>query len=957
MPSPRLLVLTALSLATLCLATSPARAEEPVQKPATGAADAAGVPDFEAKIAPILKKYCTSCHNPEDADGGLSLESYTAILKGGAHGAALLPSQSKSSRLVRVLTGEAKPKMPPKDQPAPTAAEIELLKVWIDGGAKGPSGVEPERTKAITPKIKPAKVSKAVTAVAWSPKEDVLAIARFGEVELQSHAGQTLRKVTDVAGKVNSVEFSSDGALLIVASGYEGVVGQAALFNVADGALVKKLSGHRDTIYSATLSPDRKLLATGSYDRQILLWDVASGTVVRTLKGHNDAIYDLAFSPDGTILASASGDQTIKLWQVATGVRLDTLSQPLKEQYTVAFSPDGQFVVGGGVDNRIRVWRVISKEKPQINPILFSRFAHEGPIVQLGFTPDGQYLASVGDDKSIKLWHTSDYAPAFIYDPQPDSTPALAVAPSGQALLVGRMNGSTQIYPIAVPPRTPAATAAAPMAIPTPSVAAGPMNTLTETEPNDSLAAANAVTLPVTVSAVIQAAAGQKSDSDLYKFQAQAGQNWVLEINAARNKSPLDSRLEILDAQGKKVLRVRLQAVRDSYVTFRGIDSNTRDCRLHNWEEMRLNELVYINGEIVKLFLAPRGPDSGFGFYPHDGSRRTLFDTTPTSHAMGEPCYIVEPLAPNAAPIANGLPVFPLYFENDDDGLRKFGSDSRLNFTAPATGEYFVRVTDVRGFQGDNFKYELQVRPAKPDFTVALTGVNPTINIGSGKEFAVAVDRIDGFDGEIRVDIAHLPPGFGATNPLIIQAGQGIARGTLNTLPDAPAVTAEAAKAITLTATATIDGQVVTKPVNNFGEIKLADKPKLLVTLLPTGVANAPPVGKSADGPSALPQPMTIDIAPGETITAVVRVERNGYEGRVRFEAINQNLPHGVIIDNIGLSGLMIVEGQTERTFFLTAADWVPETERPFHLQSQDEGNQTSWPVILRVRKPADVKK
>ena len=82
--------------------------------------------------------------------------------------------------------------------------------------------------------------------------------------------------------------------------------------------------------------------------------------------------------------------------------------------------------------------------------------------------------------------------------------------------------------------------------------------------------------------------------------------------------------IEVLDAEGKPIERVLLQAVRDSTVTFRGIDGNTRDCRLTNWEEMQLNQMLYLNGEVVKLFRSPRGPDSGFLFYEGDGGKRLL---------------------------------------------------------------------------------------------------------------------------------------------------------------------------------------------------------------------------------------------------------------------------------------------------------------------------------------------
>ena len=70
------------------------------------------------------------------------------------------------------------------------------------------------------------------------------------------------------------------------------------------------------------------------------------------------------------------------------------------------------------------------------------------------------------------------------------------------------------------------------------------------------------------------------------------------------------------------------------------------DFRVFNWEEMDLNQYLYANGEVVKLWLYPRGPDSGYMVYPGKGARWGWFDTTPLAHPLGEPCYIVEPYAP-----------------------------------------------------------------------------------------------------------------------------------------------------------------------------------------------------------------------------------------------------------------------------------------------------------------------
>ena len=239
--------------------------------------------------------------------------------------------------------------------------------------------------------------------------------------------------------------------------------------------------------------------------------------------------------------------------------------------------------------------------------------------------------------------------------------------------------------------------------------------------------------MPGTVAGILKPPRGRSADVDLYRFQSAQGQTWILETRAARDKSPADTKIEILHADGRPVLRYLLRAVRDSYITFRPIDSRQTQVRVKNWEEMQLNQYLYMNGEIGKLFRAPRGPDSGFEFYSHAGKRRCYFGSSAIVHAKDDPVYIVEPYPPGTKLVENGLPVFRLYYANDDDDERKLGSDSRLTFTAPATGAYLVRITDVRGFGGDTFKYSLSIREARPDFRATISGKNSTVAVGSGQ--------------------------------------------------------------------------------------------------------------------------------------------------------------------------------------------------------------------------------
>ncbi|AMV38273.1 c-type cytochrome domain-containing protein [Planctomyces sp. SH-PL62] len=920
-------------------------------------ADEATAPDYQERVAPILKKYCAGCHNDDDLEGEFSVDGYASIQRGTEHGPAFLPGDPRGSLMLRLMTGAARPAMPPKDEPKPTAEEIATIEAWIASGARGPDGAEPSRLALIVPEIPSRGAVRPIVAMDASRDGRWTAVARDTAVTLYEGVGESAiggerpgRAIGEYPGKVTAVHFTPDGKRLVTASGVAGTGGVAAIWNVADGALIRSFEGHRDLLYDAELSPDGTRLATCGYDKVVEIRDAAAGTLLRTLEGHTGAVYDVAFSPDGRFLVSASADDTCKVWRVEDGLRMDTLPQPLKAESCCLFSPDGRSIVAAGADSNIRVWRFVSREKPEINPMVLARFAHEGAIVRLGFSPDGSTLVSLAEDRTIKAWRAGDYTEIQAWGDQPDVATALAFSADGSTFTVGRMDGSTATYALPAS-RSDVAVAAAPRPRPE-AVApqeAAPVFEAAEREPDDHPDRASPIQLPARVTGVITAAEGAGVDADLYRFPARAGEEWVFEVDAARSGSKLDSFLEVLDGQGRRVPRVVLQAVRDSYFTFRGKNgTEIADFRVFNWEEMAIDDYLYANGEVVKLWLFPRGPDSGFFVYPGRGDRWGFFDTTPLAHALNEPCYVVEPHPPGTKLLQNGLPVFTLHFENDDDARRELGKDSRLNFTAPADGEYLLKIRDVRGLQGPEFRYTLTARPRRPDFTVALEGANPTVSPGIGREFKVSAHRLDDFEGPIRVDFEGVPPGFQIASPLVIEAGQLDAFGVVFAEPGAAQPTEEASKGIKVTATARIGDREIVHEVGSLGAIKLGPAPKLKVAIVPDEAAAKP----AADSPDA---PAEFVVEAGRTIALKVVVERADFPGQVPFgnEGAGRNLPFGTFVDDLGLNGLLVLEGRADRTFFVTAHRGTPEQVRPFHLTTAAAGGVSSRPVRLRVVRPA----
>lgn len=117
--------------------------------PALGAGVGAAEPvDYRRDIQPILAKHCYECHGPEQQESGLRLDYVAAAREGGNSGPALVPGTSAESLLIAAVTGSGDVTRMPEGRPPLAAAEIELLKAWVDQGATAPAEAVPEKKAA-----------------------------------------------------------------------------------------------------------------------------------------------------------------------------------------------------------------------------------------------------------------------------------------------------------------------------------------------------------------------------------------------------------------------------------------------------------------------------------------------------------------------------------------------------------------------------------------------------------------------------------------------------------------------------------------------------------------------------------------------------------------------------------------------------------------------------------------
>ncbi len=126
-----------------------------------------------------------------------------------------------------------------------------------------------------------------------------------------------------------------------------------------------------------------------------------------------------------------------------------------------------------------------------------------------------------------------------------------------------------------------------------------------------------------------------------------------------------------------------------------------------------------------------------------------------------------------ASPVDTLLQVFDaegkMLAENDDDShdpeyesFHHFRTtDSKLLFTAPAAGDFFVKLTEASGNSGARAVYRLTIKEAKPDFHVRhFPDAVPIWGPGTTAAVLVKVDHLADFNDDVECSIEGLPPGW-----------------------------------------------------------------------------------------------------------------------------------------------------------------------------------------------------
>ena len=410
---------------------------------------ATGNISFIRQVAPIMVGKCEACHGKKTAESNYRVDTFELLMQPGDYETApVTAGDLDDSELYNLITiDDADMRMPGNGEQL-TAEEIQIIKLWIEQGAKfdGKDAAAPLRPQIphITHPVAPASYPAPLplTAMALSADGKQLVTGGYHELLVWDPAsGNLLQRITDIPQRVYGLAFSPDGKHLAVAGGASGIAGEVQLIPWQDGKLadapVKYLATHSDVFFAVAFRPDSQQLAATSSDGSIRLYDVTSGEEQLKIDNHSDWVTAVCYSDDGKRLASSSRDKTAKAFDAETGDLLATYSGHGKTVRAVAFVPDGSQVISAG-GNVVRVWK-IEDSKPVGDMAGFSDDVY-------ALVRRGESVIAASADRTARQFNLADRKQLKAFADQPNWVLSVAWHADSKRLATGCFDGHVSVW-------------------------------------------------------------------------------------------------------------------------------------------------------------------------------------------------------------------------------------------------------------------------------------------------------------------------------------------------------------------------------------------------------------------------------------------------------------------------------------------------------------------------------
>jgi WD40 repeat protein len=258
-------------------------------------------------------------------------------------------------------------------------------------------------------------------------------------------------------GRVTSVAIAPSGSHFVTGSDDK----TAQVWDLRTGIGVTTLEGHQAPINSVVVTPDGTRVVTGSgasrrdqlpsgvlpgpggrgfaRDYTARLWDLKTGTKLKEFQGHNGAINSVAVTPDGKLLVTGSDDKTVRVWDMATGEKV-TVVQGLGEVDSVLMTADGTRVITAASDGKVRLWDAKSGA-------MLSEFkAHETDVRAVALIPGRDRIVTGGGDGTAFVWDLSTRTALGELKGHDSAIFSVAVTQDGRRAITGSADNTARVW-------------------------------------------------------------------------------------------------------------------------------------------------------------------------------------------------------------------------------------------------------------------------------------------------------------------------------------------------------------------------------------------------------------------------------------------------------------------------------------------------------------------------------
>jgi len=166
----------------------------------------------------------------------------------------------------------------------------------------------------------------------------------------------------------------------------------------------------------------------------------------------------------------------------------------------------------------------------------------------------------------------------------------------------------------------------------------------------------------------------------------------------------------------------------------------------------------------------------GHDFYRFSGKKGEAFVIDARAASLGSPLKArVTVRNARGAVLAGGF-----FDTNATVRAAVCGRDPSVAITLPEDGAYAVDVADLEGRGGPEFVYRLRVGPPQPDYELWMSPASLNIPADGSELVTLHLNRLHGFDGEVRVTLDY-PPLSIACEGGVIPAGATVGKMTVST--------------------------------------------------------------------------------------------------------------------------------------------------------------------------------